>query len=80
MKDASRSVAVITESHTRAGSVSKHSVKRSQCGEKSQSIQCREASVVKSVVKSLKAFSEESQCGESVVKSLKAFSKKKPVW
>jgi hypothetical protein len=50
MKDASRSVAVITESHTRAGSVSKHSVKR--------------ASVVKSVVKSLKAFSEESQCGE----------------
>ena len=39
MKDASRSVAAITESHTRAGSVSKHSVKRSECGEKAQSIQ-----------------------------------------
>ena len=39
MKDVSRRVGAITESHKRAGSVSKHSVKRSECGEKAQSIQ-----------------------------------------
>ena len=36
MKDASRRVAAITESHTRAGSVSERSVKRSLRGEKAQ--------------------------------------------